>query len=137
MSEENKLITPSDDLVVLCDDFAYAYDKVFSVVMDKILDRISKSGIEKKTQEQFVARGFDTISDLALRLCITKTSNRDNLALKALASVAEMIGMMAQGGQTIEVQQFVIFYQSLKEILDRAGINIPDYTEPKKPNEQS
>lgn len=121
---------PSNDLILLCDDFAYAYDKVFSAVMTRIEDRINKLGLPQSTKEQFVAKGFDVVSDLALRLAITKTSNKDNLALKALESIANMIGMMAQGGLEVETTQFKIFYTALKEIMLRAGVEIPEYEEP-------
>lgn len=122
--------TASSDLVLLCDDFSYAYGKVFDAVMTRIEERVNKLGLPQSAKEQFVAKGFDVVSDLALRLAITKTSNKDNLALKALEAIANMIGMMAQGGMEINKTQFEIFYKALKEIMQRAGVEIPEYTEP-------
>lgn len=120
----------SEDLKLLCSDFKYAYDEVFEVVMKKIEDRVNQLGLPQNSKDQFVSKGFDIISDLALRLTITKTSNRDNLALKALEAIANLIGMLGQGGIQIETMQFKIFYQSLKEIMARAGVTIDDYNPP-------
>lgn len=119
----------SEDLKLLCSDFKYAYDEVFEVVMKKIEDRVNQLGLPQNSKDQFVSKGFDIISDLALRLTITKTSNRDNLALKALESISNMIGLIAQGGLEVDERQFEIFYSALKAVLLRAGIEIPDYSE--------
>lgn len=128
-------IVASEDLKALCNDFKYAYDEVFDVVMKKIEDRVNKLGLPQSSKDQFVQKGFDIVSDLALRLTITKTSNKDNLALKALEAIANLIGMLGQGGIQIETKQFEIFYQALKAILDRGGVGINDYTAEEEKNE--
>lgn len=130
---ENIQFEPEEQLKSLVDDFNFVYQGIQENVLRTLDERIRALGLPNATKEGFIVRGIELLTDLSLKISIAKVTNKDNLALKALDSNANMIGMLAQGGLQISSQQFQIYYSALKEIMDRGGVDIKDYTPEDKP----
>lgn len=125
--------TATDEIVVdtqlkeLCSDFNYTYASIQDKIIKTINDEIVSLGLPQSTKEAFVVKGIELVCDTALKIAVAKVSNKDNLALKALDSTAQMLGMLAQGGLEISQLQFDVYYNALKEIMSRGGVTI-EYT---------
>lgn len=125
--------TATDEIVIdtqlkeLCNDFNYTYASIQEKIIKTINDEIVTLGLPQSTKEAFVVKGIELVCDTALKIAVAKVSNKDNLALKALDSTAQMLGMLAQGGLEISQLQFDVYYNALKEIMSRGGITI-EYT---------
>lgn len=125
--------TATDEIVVdtqlkeLCNDFNYTYASIQDKIIKTINDEIVSLGLPQSTKEAFVVKGIELVCDTALKIAVAKVSNKDNLALKALDSTAQMLGMLAQGGLEISQLQFDVYYNALKEIMGRGGVTI-EYT---------
>lgn len=125
--------TATDEIVVdtqlkeLCNDFNYTYASIQDKIIKTINDEIVTLGLPQSTKEAFVVKGIELVCDTALKIAVAKVSNKDNLALKALDSTAQMLGMLAQGGLEISQLQFDVYYNALKEIMSRGGVTI-EYT---------
>lgn len=125
----NTTYEAEESLKSLVDDFNYVYEGIQKNILKTIDERIKTLGIPSSAREGFIIKGIELLTDLSLKISIAKVTNKDNLALKALDSTAQMLGMLAQGGLEISQTQFDIYYQALKEILTRGGITI-SYTPP-------
>lgn len=125
--------TATDEIAVdtqlkeLCNDFNYTYASIQEKIIKTINDEIVSLGLPQSTKEAFVVKGIELVCDTALKIAVAKVSNKDNLALKALDSTAQMLGMLAQGGLEISQLQFDVYYNALKEIMGRGGVTI-EYT---------
>lgn len=125
--------TATDEIVVdtqlkeLCNDFNYTYASIQEKIIKTINDEIVTLGLPQSTKEAFVVKGIELVCDTALKIAVAKVSNKDNLALKALDSTAQMLGMLAQGGLEISQLQFDVYYNALKEIMSRGGVTV-EYT---------
>lgn len=138
MKTKEKEFQPEDQLKSLVDDFNFVYQGIQENVLKTLDQRITALGLPNSAKEGFIVRGIELLTDLSLKISIAKVTNKDNLALKALDSNANMIGMLAQGGLEISNQQFQIYYSALKEIMDRGGVVVKDYTpeQNEKPKEK-
>lgn len=114
----------------IVDDYGYCYKTASEHVLTFLRECVDQFQIPESVKYNLIAKGIELFNETAIKLSASSVANKNNLLLKALESSGNTIGMLGQGGLTIEQQQFAIYYEALKKIMELAGVEIASF-EPK------
>lgn len=119
----------------IVDDYGYCYKTASEHVLTFLRECVDQFQIPESVKYNLIAKGIELFNETAIKLSASSVANKNNLLLKALESSGNTIGMLGQGGLTIEQQQFAIYYEALKKIMELAGVEIASF-EPKPTPEE-
>ena len=119
----------------IVDDYGYCYKTASEHVLTFLRECVDQFQIPESVKYNLIAKGIELFNDTAIKLSASSVANKNTLLLKALESSGNTIGMLGQGGLTIEQQQFAIYYEALKKIMELAGVEIASF-EPKPTPEE-
>lgn len=120
----------------IVDDYGYCYKTASEHVLTFLRECVDQFQIPESVKYNLIAKGIELFNETAIKLSASSVANRNNLLLKALDSSGNMIGMLGQGGMTIEKIQFSIYYESLKKIMEIAGVVIQSFEPEQTPEEK-
>lgn len=134
MADKITLESNDAELRKLANNYAECYQHIVKVIISTIDEQVQKLSLQGEAKAKFVMRGIELCNDTALKMAVGVEANRDNLLVKALDSNSQMIGMMAQGGLVVDELNFKIYYQALKQVMKKGGVEVDSYAPAGKQN---